>query len=79
MRARAAHLRAGALLADPRIVMFDEPVNGLDPDGVMWVRRLSRRLLSRRAHLLEVSTLMGSKRWHLADELLDRLELARGA
>jgi len=35
---------AGALLADPRIVMFDEPVNGLDPDGVMWVRRLSRRL-----------------------------------
>lgn len=35
---------AGALLADPGIVMFDEPVNGLDPDGVMWVRRLARRL-----------------------------------
>ncbi|MFP5359389.1 MAG: ABC transporter ATP-binding protein [Actinomycetes bacterium] len=35
---------AGALLGDPRIVMFDEPVNGLDPDGVLWVRQLARRL-----------------------------------
>ncbi len=35
---------AGALLGDPRIVMFDEPVNGLDPDGVLWVRHLARRL-----------------------------------
>ncbi|WP_062290004.1 ABC transporter ATP-binding protein [Demequina phytophila] len=35
---------AGALLGDPKIVMFDEPVNGLDPDGVLWVRQLARRL-----------------------------------
>ncbi|MFC6884469.1 ABC transporter ATP-binding protein [Actinomadura yumaensis] len=35
---------AGALLGDPRVVMFDEPVNGLDPDGVLWVRRLMRSL-----------------------------------
>ncbi|WP_084106531.1 ABC transporter ATP-binding protein [Demequina sp. NBRC 110056] len=37
---------AGALLADPQIVMMDEPVNGLDPDGVLWVRQLARHLAS---------------------------------
>jgi ABC-2 type transport system ATP-binding protein len=35
---------AGALLGDPPILMFDEPVNGLDPDGVRWVRHLARSL-----------------------------------
>ncbi|MBO2452013.1 ATP-binding cassette domain-containing protein [Actinomadura barringtoniae] len=35
---------AGALLGDPQVLMFDEPVNGLDPDGVLWVRRLMRSL-----------------------------------
>lgn len=35
---------AGALLGDPGIVMFDEPVNGLDPDGIRWVRELMRTL-----------------------------------
>ncbi|KAA5830623.1 ABC transporter ATP-binding protein [Saccharopolyspora hirsuta] len=35
---------AAALLGDPHTVIFDEPVNGLDPDGVRWVRSLARSL-----------------------------------
>jgi ABC-2 type transport system ATP-binding protein len=35
---------ATALLGDPATVILDEPVNGLDPDGVLWVRNLTRRL-----------------------------------
>ncbi|GHJ36088.1 ATP-binding cassette domain-containing protein [Streptomyces sp. TS71-3] len=35
---------AVALLGDPRILMFDEPVNGLDPEGIHWVRTLMRSL-----------------------------------
>jgi len=35
---------AAALLGDPGILMFDEPVNGLDPEGIAWVRQLMRAL-----------------------------------
>ncbi|MCQ4191737.1 MULTISPECIES: ABC transporter ATP-binding protein [Streptomyces] len=35
---------AGALLGDPRILMFDEPVNGLDPEGIHWIRNLMKTL-----------------------------------
>ena len=35
---------ATALLGDPATVVLDEPVNGLDPDGVLWIRTLTRRL-----------------------------------
>jgi ABC-2 type transport system ATP-binding protein len=35
---------AGALLGDPGVLIFDEPLNGLDPDGIRWIRRLLRSL-----------------------------------
>ncbi|HTJ72444.1 MAG TPA: ABC transporter ATP-binding protein [Actinospica sp.] len=35
---------AAALLGDPGIVMFDEPVNGLDPEGILWIRNLMKAL-----------------------------------
>jgi ABC-2 type transport system ATP-binding protein len=35
---------AAALLGDPGVLLFDEPVNGLDPEGIRWVRTLCKRL-----------------------------------
>jgi ABC-2 type transport system ATP-binding protein len=35
---------AAALLGDPQVLLFDEPVNGLDPEGILWVRNLMKML-----------------------------------
>ncbi len=35
---------AAALLGDPQVVLFDEPVNGLDPEGILWIRGLMKNL-----------------------------------
>lgn len=60
---------AGALLGDPGVLLFDEPVNGLDPDGVRWVRQLMRSLAAEGRTILVSSHLMSEM--HLtADHLL---------
>ncbi len=50
---------AAALLGDPRVVLFDEPVNGLDPEGVLWVRNLLKSLAAEGRTVLVSSHLMG--------------------
>ncbi len=60
---------AGALLGDPEVLLFDEPVNGLDPDGVRWVRNLMRSLASEGRTVLVSSHLM-SEMALTADDLI---------
>jgi ABC-2 type transport system ATP-binding protein len=49
---------AGALLGDPPVLMFDEPVNGLDPEGIRWIRTLMRDLATEGRTVLVSSHLM---------------------
>ncbi|MGW1214647.1 ABC transporter ATP-binding protein [Streptomyces sp. NPDC002499] len=49
---------AAALLGDPPILLLDEPVNGLDPEGIQWIRRLLRRLAAEGRAILVSSHLM---------------------
>ncbi|MGW7101261.1 ABC transporter ATP-binding protein [Streptomyces sp. NPDC054838] len=49
---------ASALLGDPEILMFDEPVNGLDPEGIHWIRNLMKRLASEGRTIFVSSHLM---------------------
>ncbi|MGW4898367.1 ATP-binding cassette domain-containing protein [Kitasatospora sp. NPDC004240] len=50
---------AAALLGDPRVLLLDEPVNGLDPEGVRWIRALLRGLAAEGRTVLVSSHLMG--------------------
>jgi ABC-2 type transport system ATP-binding protein len=49
---------AAALLGDPRVLIFDEPVNGLDTEGVRWIRTLLKDLASQGRTVLVSSHLM---------------------
>ena len=40
---------AAALLGDPGVLLLDEPVNGLDPEGILWIRNLMKRLAAEAA------------------------------
>jgi len=60
---------ASALLGDPAVLIFDEPVNGLDPDGIHWVRTLMRALAAEGRTVLISSHLM-SEMALTADHLL---------
>ncbi|WP_328772831.1 ATP-binding cassette domain-containing protein [Streptomyces sp. NBC_00286] len=60
---------ATALLGDPPVLMFDEPVNGMDPEGVLWMRRLFRRLAAEDRTVFLSSHLM-SEMENTADHLI---------
>jgi ABC-2 type transport system ATP-binding protein len=49
---------AAALLGDPAVLMFDEPVNDLDPEGIVWARQLMRGLAAEGRTVLVSSHLM---------------------
>jgi ABC-2 type transport system ATP-binding protein len=60
---------AAALLGDPPVLLFDEPLNGLDPEGVRWVRGLFRRLAAEGRTVFVSSHLM-TEMEHTADQLV---------
>src|ERR1700712_307815 len=60
---------AGALLAAPPVLMFDEPANGLDPEGIRWMRGLLRGHAARGGTVLLSSHLLGEVE-HTVDRLL---------
>lgn len=60
---------AAALLGDPGVLLFDEPVNGLDPEGILWVRNLLKGLAAEGRTVLVSSHLM-SEMALTADQLV---------
>jgi len=60
---------AAALLGDPEVLLFDEPVNGLDPDGIRWVRNLLKSL-ARDGKTVLVSSHLMSEMAVTADEVI---------
>ena len=60
---------AAALLGDPTYLLFDEPVNGLDPEGIQWVRRTLRRLAAQ-GRTVMVSSHLLSEMAETADHLV---------
>ena len=60
---------AAALLGDPKTLILDEPVNGLDPEGVIWVRTLARHL-AREGRTVFLSSHLMSEMAQTADHLI---------
>jgi len=60
---------AAALLGDPGVLLLDEPVNGLDPEGVMWIRTLLRSL-AREGRTVFVSSHLMSEMAQTADHVI---------
>jgi len=60
---------AATLLGDPKVLMFDEPVNGLDPEGILWIRNLMKALAAEGRTVFVSSHLM-SEMENTADHLI---------
>jgi ABC-2 type transport system ATP-binding protein len=60
---------AATLLGDPKVLMFDEPVNGLDPEGILWIRNLMKALAAEGRTVFVSSHLM-SEMQNTADRLI---------
>src|SRR5271154_7077367 len=60
---------AATLLGNPSVFMFDEPVNGLDPEGILWIRNLMKALAAEGRTVFVSSHLM-SEMEHTADHLI---------
>jgi ABC-2 type transport system ATP-binding protein len=60
---------AAAMLGSPGVLIFDEPVNGLDPEGVRWIRELMRAL-AREGRTVFVSSHLMSEMAQTADDLI---------
>jgi ABC-2 type transport system ATP-binding protein len=60
---------AAALLGDPAVLLLDEPVNGLDPEGIRWIRGLLKNLASH-GHTVLVSSHLISEVAQTADQLI---------
>jgi ABC-2 type transport system ATP-binding protein len=60
---------AATLLGDPRVLIFDEPVNGLDPEGIRWIRDFMRSL-AREGRAVLVSSHLMSEMAQTADHLV---------
>ena len=67
MRARLS--LAGALLGDPQVLLLDEPTNGLDPEGIAWMRALTRELANSGKSVLVSSHLL-SEVQHSVDDVV---------
>ena len=60
---------AATLLGDPKVLMFDEPINGLDPEGILWIRNFMKTLAAEGRTVFVSSHLM-SEMEHTADHLI---------
>jgi ABC-2 type transport system ATP-binding protein len=60
---------AATMLGDPKVVMFDEPVNGLDPEGILWIRNFMKSLAAEGRTVFVSSHLM-SEMENTADHLI---------
>jgi ABC-2 type transport system ATP-binding protein len=60
---------AATMLGDPKVLMFDEPVNGLDPEGILWIRNLMKALAAEGRTVFVSSHLM-SEMANTADHLI---------